>query len=100
MQAPRKPRSLKEVVGIERRVYDTIRKAWVGIPKQELSGSSLPIIGFPIDEIARQFAKAGQEVGAKKRCSPSDDRTIAEMMSHNCGGSATTASRSTSSPTM
>jgi hypothetical protein len=82
VQSPREPRSLKEIVRIERRVYDTIREAWVRISERDLLRGSPLIIDFPFHEIARQGAKAGKEMGAKKRCSPSDDRAVAEMMSH------------------
>ncbi len=82
MQAPRKPRSLKEIVRIERRVHDTIGKTWVRIAERNLFCRGPLLIGVPFYEIARQCAKAGKEMRAKKRRTPSDDRTVAEMMSH------------------
>lgn len=82
MQAPRKPRSLKEIVRIKRRVHDTIGKTWVRIEERDLLCRGLLLIGIPFYEIARQCAKAGKKVRAKKRRTPPNDRTVAEMMSH------------------
>lgn len=94
MQAPRKPRSLKEIVRIERRVHDTIGKTWVRIAERNLLCRGPLLIGVPFCEIARQSAKAGKEMRAKKRRTPPDDRTIAEMMSHDGSGRVTIVSRS------
>ena len=82
VQSPREPRSLKEIVRIERRVHNTIGKTWVRIAERDLLCDDHFIIGVPFPEIARQCAKAGKEVRAKKRRTPPDNRTIAEMMSH------------------
>lgn len=89
MQAPREPRSLKEIVRVERRGRDTIGKAWVRISEGEPLCGGLFIIDFPFREIAGQCSEAGKEMGTKKRCTPPDDRTVAEKLSHEGGGRAT-----------
>ena len=82
MHAPRKPRSLKEIVRIERRVHDTIGKTWVRIAERDLLCRGPLLIGVPFHKIARQCANAGKEVRAKKRRTPPNDCTVAEMMAH------------------
>ena len=94
MQAPRKPRSLKEIVRIERRVHDTIGKTWVRIAERDLLCGDHRIIGVPFPEITRQCAKAGEEVRAKKRRTPPNDRTVAEMMFHEGDGETIIIDRS------
>jgi len=82
MQAPRKPRSLKEIVWIERRVHNTIGKTWVRIAERDLLCRGPLLIGVPFYEIARQCANAGKEMRAKKRCTPPDDRAVAKQIPH------------------
>ena len=94
MQLPREPRSLKEIVWIERRVHDTISEAWVRISERDLLCGSPLIIDFPFHEIARQCSKAGKEVRAKKRRTPPNDRTVSEMMSHEGDGKTIIVNRS------
>ena len=85
MQSPREPRSLKEIVRVERRVHDTISEAWVRISERDQLCGSPFIIDFPFHQIARQCSKAGQEMGAKKRRAPPDDRAVEEMLSQDGG---------------
>ena len=87
LQPPREPRSLEKIMRIERRRRDTIGKAWVRISEGDLLCDGLFIIDFPFREIARQASHARKEVGAKKRSTPPDDRTVAEKLSHDGGES-------------
>ena len=82
MQSSCKPCGLKEIVRIERRGHGTISKAWVRISEKDPWCSGPLIIDFPFREIARQCSKAGKEVGAKKRRTPSNDRAVAKQMFH------------------
>ena len=94
VHAPRKPRSLKEIVRIERRVHDTIDKTWVRIAERDLLCRGPLLIEVPFYEIARQCAKACKEMRAKKRRTPPDDRTVSEMMSHEGDGKTIIVNRS------
>ncbi len=82
MQAPRKPCSLKKIMWIERCVHDTISETWIRIAKRDLLCGNHLVIDIPFHEIARQCANAGKEARAKKRRTPPNDCTVAEMMSH------------------
>ena len=94
MQSAREPRSLKEIVRIERCGHDTIRQAWVRISERDPLCVGLLIVDFPFHEIARQCPNAGKEVRAKKSRAPSDDRAVAEKLPHDCSGRTAIANRS------
>lgn len=98
MQAPRKPCSLKKIMWIERCVHDTISETWIRIAERDLLCRGPLrgplIIGVPFHKIARQCANAGKEVRAKKRRTPPNDRTVAEMMFHEGDGETIIIDRS------